>query len=164
MQGNNPVPQAEPCGTFFWILHHHLTLSLNKNIRIYRKLQRTNCTVEYAAVLSIFNADTDLTLQRSPRTLSSVDRRLAARGYFDPCSNVFCGENLLRCPMTIERGVRIIAGTMVLISVALAVWVSQWWLILAAFVGLNLIQSAFTGFCPAEKIVGRCGLTHTNQA
>ncbi len=66
--------------------------------------------------------------------------------------------------MTIERGVRIIAGTMVLISVALAVWVSQWWLILAAFVGLNLIQSAFTGFCPAEKIVGRCGLTHTNQA
>ena len=66
--------------------------------------------------------------------------------------------------MNVERGVRIVAGAMVLISVALAVWVNQWWLVLAAFVGLNLIQSAFTGFCPAEKILGQCGLKQTHQA
>ena len=66
--------------------------------------------------------------------------------------------------MTIQNGVRIIAGAMVLASVGLTVWVSQWWLILAVFVGLNLIQSAFTGFCPAEIILGRCGLTPTDQA
>jgi hypothetical protein len=65
--------------------------------------------------------------------------------------------------MSTDRGVRIVAGAMVLISVALAVWVSTWWLILAAFVGLNLIQSAFTGFCPAEKILGQCGLKPTHQ-
>ncbi len=60
--------------------------------------------------------------------------------------------------MTLERAVRVLAGTMVLISAALAYWVSPWWLILTAFIGLNLIQSAFTGFCPAEKILGKCGL------
>ncbi len=66
--------------------------------------------------------------------------------------------------MSVERGVRILAGTLVLISVALAIWVNQWWLLLAAFVGVNLIQSAFTGFCPAEKILGQCGLKPTHQA
>ena len=66
--------------------------------------------------------------------------------------------------MNVERGVRVVAGAMVLISVALAVWVNQWWLILAGFVGLNLIQSAFTGFCPAEKILGQSGLKQTHQA
>ncbi len=64
--------------------------------------------------------------------------------------------------MTVDRGVRIVVGVMVLISVALAVWVNQWWLILAAFVGLNLIQSAFTGFCPSEIILGKCGLKPTH--
>ncbi|MDA8376759.1 MAG: DUF2892 domain-containing protein [Planctomycetia bacterium] len=60
--------------------------------------------------------------------------------------------------MTIERGVRIVAGIMILISVALTFFVSQLWLILTALIGLHLIQSAFTGFCPAEKILGKCGL------
>jgi hypothetical protein len=57
-----------------------------------------------------------------------------------------------------ENLIRILAGTMVLISVALAHWVSPWWLLLAAFVGVNLIQSAFTGFCPAENIFRALGL------
>ena len=52
----------------------------------------------------------------------------------------------------------ILAGTMVLISISLAHWVSEWWLLLAAFVGCNLIQSAFTGFCPAETIFRKLGL------
>jgi len=55
--------------------------------------------------------------------------------------------------MAIEKSVRVVAGIMVLISVVLTILVSQAWLILTAFVGLNLIQSAFTGFCPAESIL-----------
>ena len=57
--------------------------------------------------------------------------------------------------MTIENKVRILAGTLVLLSVGLAVLVSRNWLYLTAFVGLNLIQSAFSGFCPAEIIMKR---------
>ena len=56
--------------------------------------------------------------------------------------------------MTIENGVRLMAGTMILISLALTLWVSQYWLFLTLFVGVNLIQSVFTGLCPAEKILG----------
>ena len=60
--------------------------------------------------------------------------------------------------MTVENGVRIFAGTMVLISVALVVFVSPWWLLLTAFVGFNLIQSAFTGFCPAAIVFRKLGV------
>lgn len=60
--------------------------------------------------------------------------------------------------MKMENAIRIIAGTMVLISISLAHWVSEWWLLLTAFVGCNLIQSAFTGFCPAENILAKLGL------
>lgn len=58
-----------------------------------------------------------------------------------------------RMKMTIENMVRMLAGTLVLTSLALSLWVSPYWLILAAFVGFNLIQSAFTKFCPAEIIL-----------
>lgn len=61
--------------------------------------------------------------------------------------------------MTTENAIRVLAGTMVLASVALAHWVDPRWLFLAVFVGLNLIQSAFTGFCPAEMILKKTGLT-----
>lgn len=60
--------------------------------------------------------------------------------------------------MTIENAIRILAGTMILISLALAHWVSIHGLWLAAFVGVNLIQSAFTGFCPAETIFRKLGV------
>lgn len=60
--------------------------------------------------------------------------------------------------MTTESYIRILAGTLVLVSVALAHFVSPWWLLLAMFVGLNLIQSAFTGFCPAEIVLHKLGL------
>lgn len=55
--------------------------------------------------------------------------------------------------MSIENMIRIMAGTMILGSLALALTVSQYWFILTAFVGVNLIQSAFTKFCPAEIIL-----------
>jgi DUF2892 family protein len=57
-----------------------------------------------------------------------------------------------------ENAIRILAGTMVLISISLAHWVSSWWLLLAAFVGVNLIQSALTGFCPAEMVFRKLGV------
>jgi len=60
--------------------------------------------------------------------------------------------------MKTESYIRILAGFMVLLSVALSHFVSSWWLLLAVFVGLNLIQSAFTGFCPAELILRKLGL------
>ena len=60
--------------------------------------------------------------------------------------------------MKMESAIRVLAGTMVLISISLAYFVNQKWLFLAAFVGINLIQSAFTGFCPAETILRKLGL------
>lgn len=60
--------------------------------------------------------------------------------------------------MNIDRAVFALAGTMILISLVLGVWVHQYWLFLTAFVGLNLLQSAFTGFCPAAIIFKALGL------
>lgn len=60
--------------------------------------------------------------------------------------------------MTIERAIRLLAGCMVLLSLALAWLVHPWFLGLTAFVGLNLIQSSFTGFCPPEWLFRRLGL------
>jgi hypothetical protein len=63
--------------------------------------------------------------------------------------------------MTIDNGVRVVAGTFVLLSLALGIWVNPWWFAFTAFVGVNLIQSAFTGFCPAAMILGKLGCTPT---
>ena len=60
--------------------------------------------------------------------------------------------------MTIEQIIRLLAGSMVLLSLALAHFVSPWWLLLTGFVGVNLIQSAFTGFCPPEILLRRLGV------
>lgn len=60
--------------------------------------------------------------------------------------------------MNIDRAVMAFAGTLILVSVVLAWLVSPWWLLLTAFVGLNLVQASFTGFCPAAKILRRFGL------
>lgn len=59
--------------------------------------------------------------------------------------------------MTIERAIRALAGTLVLAGVILSRVLSPWWLLLAVFVGANLLQSAFTKFCPAELIMRRLG-------
>lgn len=64
--------------------------------------------------------------------------------------------------MTVENAVRAVAGTMVLIGVVLTLLVSHWWLLLAAFVGLNLLQSAVTHFCPAELLFKKMGLRCAN--
>jgi hypothetical protein len=60
--------------------------------------------------------------------------------------------------MTVERGVRLMAGIMILASLALAQFVSLYWLWLTVFVGLNLLQSAFTNWCPAMSILRAMGI------
>lgn len=60
--------------------------------------------------------------------------------------------------MTMDRKIRLIAGTFILISLALAHWVSPWWLLFTGFVGVNLIQSAFTRWCLMEDILRATGI------
>ena len=60
--------------------------------------------------------------------------------------------------MSIDRAVMALAGTMILVSLGLSQLHSQYWLLFTAFVGLNLLQAAFTGFCPAAIVFKRLGL------
>ena len=63
--------------------------------------------------------------------------------------------------MTVERALRLMAGFFVLLSVALAYWVSLYWLLFTAFGGLNLLQSGFTNWCPAMWFFKKLGLRET---
>lgn len=60
--------------------------------------------------------------------------------------------------MNLDRAVMAFAGVMILISVALVYFVSPWWLLFTAFIGLNLLQSSFTGFCPAASVFKKLGI------
>jgi len=60
--------------------------------------------------------------------------------------------------MTVERIVRAVAGLIVLLSAGLAAAFSPWWLLLTAFVGLNLFQSAFSNWCPLMTILRKFGV------
>ncbi len=64
--------------------------------------------------------------------------------------------------MTVERGIRLMAAVVVLLSLALAHFLSLYWLWLTVFVGLNLLQSAFTNWCPAMSILRALGLKDAN--
>ncbi len=61
-----------------------------------------------------------------------------------------------------ERIVRAVAGTIVLVSIVLAFYVDIHWLWLGVFVGVNLLQSSFTKFCPLEKILDAVGIKKDN--
>ncbi|MBO0503348.1 DUF2892 domain-containing protein [Aeromonas veronii] len=60
--------------------------------------------------------------------------------------------------MTVDNGVRLVAGCMLMLSLALTVWLDHNYIWLSVFVGINLIQSAFTGFCPSALILRYIGL------
>ena len=60
--------------------------------------------------------------------------------------------------MTVERGLRLMAGTFILLSLALGHWVSPYWYLFTAFVGLNLFQSGVTNWCPAMYFLKKLGL------
>ncbi|MEW5882465.1 MAG: DUF2892 domain-containing protein [Burkholderiaceae bacterium] len=71
--------------------------------------------------------------------------------------------------MTVERYIRIFAGTFILLSLALGVegsplFVSKWWLAFTAFVGANLLQFGFTNFCPLGWILKKLGVPESRTA
>ncbi|MGY6277318.1 YgaP family membrane protein [Methylomonas sp. MgM2] len=64
--------------------------------------------------------------------------------------------------MSIDRMVMAFAGSFILISLALAHWHSPYWLWFTAFVGANLLQASFTGFCPLAMILKKLGVKPGN--
>ncbi len=60
--------------------------------------------------------------------------------------------------MTVDRAVRLMAGIMILISLALTHWVSPKWIWFTVFIAVNLLQSAFTNWCPAIALFRKLGL------
>jgi len=64
--------------------------------------------------------------------------------------------------MFIERYLRGIAGTFILLSMILAYYHSIYWLIFTAFIGLNLLQSAFTNWCPMMMVLKKIGINKNN--
>ncbi len=71
--------------------------------------------------------------------------------------------------MTIERAIRILAGFFVMLSLALGVegspvFASRWFLAVTAFVGANLFQSGFTGFCPPSIVLKKLGFKEEGAA
>ena len=60
--------------------------------------------------------------------------------------------------MNVDRAVLAFAAVMILVSLLLAWYVGPYWLLLTAFVGLNMLQAAFTGFCPAAMVFRKLGL------
>ena len=60
--------------------------------------------------------------------------------------------------MSIDRAVFVFAGLVILAGVALAHYVNPWWILLSVFAGMNMIQAAFTGFCPAAMVFKKLGL------
>jgi hypothetical protein len=60
--------------------------------------------------------------------------------------------------MHLDNAVMAFAGVMILVSIALTQFVSPWFWLFTAFIGLNMLQAAFTGFCPAAAIFKKLGL------
>jgi hypothetical protein len=60
--------------------------------------------------------------------------------------------------MSLDRAVMAFAGCVVLVSLALGHYVSPYWHLLTAFAGLNMLQAAFTGFCPAAMVFKALGV------
>ncbi|MDR9406219.1 MAG: DUF2892 domain-containing protein [Spiribacter sp.] len=65
--------------------------------------------------------------------------------------------------MSVNEGLRAMAGFFVLLSLALGTWLHPGWYLFTAFVGINLLQSAFTRWCPAMAVLRRLGLRDDDQ-
>lgn len=65
--------------------------------------------------------------------------------------------------MTVERGLRLMAGIFILLSLALGHWVSPYWYLFTAFVGLNLFQSGLTNWCPAMSMLRKLGIPESSS-
>jgi hypothetical protein len=66
--------------------------------------------------------------------------------------------------MTVEQGLRAVAGAFVMASLALGYWIDHRWFLFTGFVGLNLFQSAFTNWCPMITILQKMGLRDPERA
>lgn len=66
--------------------------------------------------------------------------------------------------MTVESGLRLMAGIMILISLALTYYLSHYWVWFTVFIALNLIQSSFTNWCPAMSILRKLGLEDSGNS
>jgi hypothetical protein len=94
---------------------------------------------------------------------TGIDKTLALTyirnyAYPDQLIEVASRNFTLEINMTLDRAVFAFAGSFILISLALAHWVSPWWLLFTAFVGANMLQTAFTGFCPLVIILKKLGV------
>jgi hypothetical protein len=65
--------------------------------------------------------------------------------------------------MTMEQYIRAIAGTFILLSMGLGYFLSPYWFLFTGFVALNLLQSAFTGWCPMETFLGKLGVVRAER-
>jgi len=96
--------------------------------------------------------------------------RLKSERSEDEGLKVYClnTEELLkeqrRYAMKMHYLIRRIAGTFVLVSLALGYWVSPWFFLFTAFVGVNLIQSSFTQKCPMESILQALGIAESDDS
>jgi hypothetical protein len=66
--------------------------------------------------------------------------------------------------MIVTDWIHVVAGIFILTSLALGTWVHQYWYFFTAFVGLNLFQFGFTGFCPMGIILKKCGVRPDTQS
>lgn len=66
--------------------------------------------------------------------------------------------------MTMDQKIRMIAGTLILVSLALGTWVSPYWFFFTAFVGANLLQSSLTKWCLMEDILRWTGIHPKEEA
>ncbi len=66
--------------------------------------------------------------------------------------------DMKKTDMTVNRYLRLIAGALIMVSVALGLLVNVWWLAFTAFIGLNLFQSAFTNWCPMMSLLNHLGV------
>lgn len=81
------------------------------------------------------------------------------------CINCFCKDKIIRKDwkaMTVDRWLRLIAGSFVLASILLGYFHSPYWFLFTGFVALNLIQSAFTNWCPMMTFLRTLGVKETN--
>lgn len=69
----------------------------------------------------------------------------------------------LKIDRKMDRWVRAIAGIIIVVSLGLGHYVSPWWFLLTAYVGIMLLQSAFTNWCPMEDVLHKLGVARKNR-
>lgn len=118
-------------------------------------------TLRCGDLLRLLNAHVDGEVD--PAVCGAFRRHL--EGWRIPPSRGFVHHPLARRPehglrprMHVEQGLRLVAGVFVSASVILAVLHSPWWFVLTGFVGLNLLQSGLTNWCPMMALLKKLGL------